>query len=649
MQRHHAGPRSLGTTALTACIAIGILAGSSPAADPQPPGTSLRENLRPTPVRSLAAGQLALHGETTAADGSPVLVRVTTSAGDSHEARVPAAAGRFSCRYPADFPGAHVQPPLVLFVDATTAAGFSGRDLLAEQAEILLVLTGDDGPPPDLPLIFTDDFLDAAGRADRAAASWPRQRQLVNLFMRGRGAALMGIRREDFDLDREPDARWFRGHVSPYDFDHRDRDWSQPLGHRVGRGFWQAMRNEWFNASNDHPWDGDPAHTTRDNYRPYAFANDMADLLVLYQRAGRARPVVADNRVQLRDDVLANLLAMQHRTADSFALPEPGRRPLQYTAGSFRYGMFETGEFLTEGKGWFANPEFRDFDGGGVFNGRCIWALGESLRACPRGPQATAVRAALQAAVAYCLRDAVAHGYARRTRSGGVCWGPPGEHGYLLLGLLAAVEADPELPLTTAAADEPQPLRQVCADALDTLVDTVTADGTWSHYANVEAVNITALATGVRVLADHPHRDHWRRRAVASADVWLGLRPLPAERTLSTPLFGERRPAGMTYYLGDRGLPHFALYYNGHWIDALARLFRVTGDVRYRDRARAILGYFCGDNPLHARILSEIGAVNNRVTDSDRNGVEDHLGWDAYPEATAFVQIGLLELLEADR
>lgn len=649
MRHHPAGRVTVLPRFLVAAVAVVAGVGPGRAADPQPPHTNLRENLRPTPIRQLSAGQLELRGETAAADGSELLVRVTTSAGDSHTTRVQAAAGRFSCRYPADFPGARARPPLLLFVDATTAPELSGRDLLAAQSEILLVLTADDATPPDLPLVFTDDLLDAAGRADRAAASWPRQRQLVNLFMRGRGAALMGIRREDFDLDREADARWFREHVSPYDFDHRDRDWSRPLGHRVARGFWQAMRNAWFNASNDHPWDGDPAHTSRDNYRPYAFANDMADLLVLYELAGRARPIVADNRVRLRDEVLANLLAMQHRTPESFALPEPTRRPLHYTAGSFRYGMFETGEFLTEGTGWFTNPEFRDFDGGGVFNGRCAWALGEALKAEPEGPRAATVRAALQAAVSFCLRDALAHGYARRTPTGGLVWGPAGEHGYLSLGLLAAVEAAPDLPLLTAAAAEPRPLREVCAAALDALAETATPDGTWSHYANVDAVNIAALASGVRRLPDHPHRDRWRRAAVGSADIWLGLRPLPAERTLATPLFGERRPAGMTYYLGDRGLPHFALYYNGLWIDALARLHKVTGDARYRDRAGAILGYFCGDNPLHARILSEIGSVNNRVTDSDRNGLEDNLGWDAYPEATAFVQVGLLQLLDVDR
>ena len=156
-------------------IAVGLAAeaGSAVAADPQPPRVSLQGNLRPTPIRSLTAGQLELRGSTTAADGSELVVRVTTSAGDSHEARVRAEAGRFSCRYPADFPGARVQPPLVLYVDATAAAGWSGPDLVTEQAEILLVLAADDASPPDLPLVFTDDFLDAAGRSDAATASWP--------------------------------------------------------------------------------------------------------------------------------------------------------------------------------------------------------------------------------------------------------------------------------------------------------------------------------------------------------------------------------------------------------------------------------------------------------------------------------------------
>jgi hypothetical protein len=101
----------------------------------------------------------------------------------------------------------------------------------------------------------------------------------------------------------------------------------------------------------------------------------------------------------------------------------------------------------------------------------------------------------------------------------------------------------------------------------------------------------------------------------------------------------------MTFFLGDERLAHVELYANGHWLHALAAVAAATGDPRYAARAHAILGYYCGDNPLHVRLLDEIGAVNNRVTDTDGDGIEDRLAWDAYPEATAFVQMGLLRLL----
>lgn len=632
-----------------ACVvAAWASSGSSNASDVQPPQVSLRPNLLPSPIKRLTGGVLEIVGETACADGTPVFVRVTTSAGEQHQTHAAAERGRFRCRYPADFPQADPSPPLVLYVDATTARAF-GDDPVAQQAEITLVLAGDDPAAiPDLPLVFTDDFLDPAGRQDRDSAGWQRQRTLVNLFMRGRAAALMHIRRQSFDLDVEQDERWFKSNATLYDFDHRDRDWTTGLGHRVARGFWQAMWNNWFNATNNHHWDGNSANTAQANYRPYAFANDVADLLILYEMVGMARPVVQDNRVALRRDIVANLLAMQHRGPETFALGESAGRRLQYTAGAFRYGLFETGEFLTEGTGWFANPKFRDFDYGGVLNGRCLWALGTALAADPTGPQAEAIRAAIPLTLGFCLRDAIEHGYARRTKGGHAFWGYPGEHGYLVLGMLAANRVAPDLPIPVGPGAAEVPLRTVCIDSLDALVEATLPDGTWSPYGNVDAVNISALCAGALQYPEHPRREAWRAAARSSADVWLALRPLASERVAPTPLFGIRKGDGMTFYLGKEGLPHFALYLNGHWLEALAKLFAVTGEDRFRDRARAILAYYCGDNPLHVRLLSEIGSVNNRVTDRDANGCEDHLGWDAYPESTAFVQIGLLELLTAE-
>ena len=80
-------------------------------------------------------------------------------------------------------------------------------------------------------------------------------------------------------------------------------------------------------------------------------------------------------------------------------------------------------------------------------------------------------------------------------------------------------------------------------------------------------------------------------------------------------------------------------------LHTLASLHRAAHEPRYLARANALAAYYCGANPLHVRLLSEIGSVNNRVSDRDGDGVEDHLVWDAYPESTAFFQIGLLHLM----
>jgi hypothetical protein len=204
----------------------------------------------------------------------------------------------------------------------------------------------------------------------------------------------------------------------------------------------------------------------------------------------------------------------------------------------------------------------------------------------------------------------------------------------LLLGLIPATKVVPDL--------QPQ-----CLEALDALAELPQADGTWSRFANADAVNIAALAAGVKAFPEHPRAAIWKATARRAADAWLSFTPVPGERSAPTPHLVNRKAdgTGMTFFLGQRGHPHIPLYVGGHWLHALADLHAVTGEPRYADRANALLAYYCGHNPLRVRLLNELGAVNNRVTDRDHDGIEETLNWDGYPESTAFVQIGLLHWL----
>jgi hypothetical protein len=635
-------PTILTLTALL-LVPLGVVLGAD---GPAKPAVNLVPSLSPSPVKPLAEGNVKIVGVAVSAESVLVRVRVTTSFGETNAAEVKAIGGRFECRYPHAFPGAPALRPGLLYVDATDLPDFGSGDASQHQAEITLIVSGGKEALPDLPLAFTDDFMDEEGHKDNQAAQWSRHRTLVNLFMRSRAAKLMRIHNPGFDLEHAGDFAWFKEHATLYDFDHRDRDWSQPLGSRVARGFWQAVWNTWFNASNDHPWDGDATNRKQENYKPYTFANDPADILIVYRMLQRVKPTVADNRRALADEVMGNLLAMQHRGTDNFALREASGKQEHYTSGAFRYGMFETGEWLTEGKGWFANPEFRDFEYGGVLNGRAVWALGESLKAEPQGSLAARIREAIPLTLRFCLHDGLEHNYTRLTKSGLPLWGYPGEHAYLLLGMLSACEAAPDLPIRLTKDQSPRPLRQITVDALNALAESAGPDGQWTRYANATAINIAALAEGARVLSDEVNATAWKLAAMKAADAWLVLKPLP-DRHDPTPMFGHMIEGNhMTFILGKGERPMVALYIGGHWLHALAVLHKVSGEERYLDRATTILGYYCGDNPLRVRVLNELGAVNNRVTDADGDGTEDTIDWDGYPESTAFVQIGLLHLLQ---
>jgi hypothetical protein len=621
-------------------------------------GADLRETLEIGGVRLVESGEVVIRGRSEGRDGTPVLVTVCDGRGAVFRARSAVSAGAFSVEYPKGFSGAPPLCPGMLYVDAVEfpqTEADSHRDDDARrpdraQGEIAIVVSGERGEVPDLPQVFMDDLTDGRGNRDRDSAQWVRTRGLMNHFMRSAAASRMGLWRPRFDLADSESLEWFKRAISIFEFDHRDRDWSRPLGNRVACGFWQAVWDRWFNPSNDHPWDGNVENRSPQNYRPYTFANDLADLLVLNRMLLGAEPAAADRRRALGDEVLQNLLAMQHRDSDNFAVREVDGRRETYTRGAFRYGLFETGEWLVEGTGWFVNPRHRDFAGGGVFNGRSVWALGEALKADPRGPHAGMVREAIRAAVRFCLRDSVALGYARRTNAGGVIWNrSDGEHAYLLLGLLAACEAD-ALMECEGADGEMLPLKRVVCEALDALTETAGSNGLWSRYGNGAAMDIAALSLGAMTFPNESRSAAWRAAAVRAADRWMEMPVKDGEPTWETPMFAHMIADGaegqVTFHLGREERAHVSLYMGGHWIHALALLHGLTGQARYAQRAHAILAYYLGNNPLRVRLLSEIGAVNNRVTDSDGDGVEDALHWDAYPESTAFVQIGLIHLLK---
>jgi hypothetical protein len=140
---------------------------------------------------------------------------------------------------------------------------------------------------------------------------------------------------------------------------------------------------------------------------------------------------------------------------------------------------------------------------------------------------------------------------------------------------------------------------------------------------------------------------------VQVADAWLSCPVDPGESPGPALHFGPRiAPRRMTYtwrHLAPSCANYNTIYFyqTGHWVHALARLYALTGEARYRDRALAMLSYLCGANPWHCRLFNEIGGVYNWVDDMDGDGIEDYLKQDMYPESTAFCQIGIVRLLRA--
>lgn len=601
-------------------------------------------------IHDLNDGDISLRGRVRGGIVNDAYIRVTTGRGEASTATVPVHDGAFRCRYPSDFAGAKQLAPTLLFVDASTSADFRVKaDESAWAESCVIVYDAERRLFPDLPSAFTNDLLDADSQTDEQSAEWPTIRALTNLYMHSHAARRVGIGRADFDLTRPRDLQYFKSNMALYDFDHRDRDWSAPLGQRVRRTFWQAVWDGWFGPGNDHPLDGNVGNRTASNYLPYTFTNDFADILISHLMRKDMYSPLDDNLDAMCREGIENLLAMQHHGKANFAQRDSKGREHTYTDGAFRYGMFEDGTWLTEGTGWFHNPDRSDYVDGGVFNGRAAWALGEALKRYPDGELGVRIRAAIRDVVRFCLIDSRRAGYTKRTPKGRAYWRDFGESGYVLLGMLAACEVEPGLRI-----DDEHSLRDECVEVLDALQESMNPCGQWSIYSDHDSVILAALADGVRVLPDHPHAGAWRSSAIKAADGWLNARVDPVEFHGQPVHFGPRiAPGRMSYRwggaspgVGGRNLITF--YKTGHWIHALAKMYRMTGDARYRDRAMRMVNYLCGDNPFRVRILSELGGVYNWVEDTDGDGVEDRLVFDLYPESTAFCQIGIMHLLEVE-
>jgi len=634
-------------------LAIASMPGALPAARNSPVKVplSLLPTLQSSVLHDLNHGPLLIRGE---APGIPrVVLRVTTSLGLSAQSAVPVKEGRFAVAYPTGFPGAPPITPGVLFVDACPAETPTTNGSGLFQAEMAVIIYDRAARTlPCLPTAFMNDLLDRAGNRDTRCVEWPVMRSLVNLYLRSRGARLAGIGRTEFDLNRPADLAWFKRNLGIYDFDHRDRDWTSPLGHRVARTFWQAAWDSWFNNSNNHPWDGNPSNRAPDNFVPYTFANDFADLLLVYLMQRQIPRPMDDNLETICLEGTANLLAMQHRDPTNFALVDRrGRREIS-GPGAFRYGMFVNGEYLTEGRGWFYNTNHLDYANGGVFNGRATWALGEAFRGAS-ARQASELRQALVLALRFCLLDSQKSGYAKTTRAGRAYWRDAGEHAYLVLGMIEACATAPNMEVPLGKNGSRISLAQATADALNALVDLEKPHHQWAVYPDVDSVAVTALARGAAVppLHSHPDAPRWRRVATRVADAWMAARVDPAEYPPPVIHFGLRTQPEVMTFKWSHLAPHLSkrntiyLYQTGHWIRALANLYTLTGESRYRDRAQAMIAYLCGANPWHVRLLNELGGVYNWVEDMDGDGTEDWLKQDMYPESTAYCQLGILHFL----
>lgn len=618
------------------------------------PDIDLRETLRPSALKDIRNGGVSITGKVRDLSLNEITLRVTNSLGKTYLTHTVVHSEAFRVVYPKDFPSAPPITPCVLFVDALPSRSLT-PDSSKRSAEITLVAYDSRKQRiPDYPTAFMTDLRDRNGKLDANSTKWRIMQPLINLYMRSYGAQLAGVGKPDFDINLPTDFATFKSSLALYDFDGRDKDWLSAQKNRPKRTFWKSVWSNWFNSSNDHPLDGNPANQNPANYMPYAFTNDFADLLITHLLRFRLTTPSEDNLSTICSEALENLLAWQNREPANFALLDKSGHQENYTAGAFRYGLFVNGDFMTEGNGWFYNPAFHDYAGGGVLNGRAVWALGEGLRAEPVGTLAKKVKEALILALQFCLNDGFTGGYTKRTPQGNIYWRDAGEHAYLTLGILNACAVMPNKIVLRPTEMPPLTLQEVCTQSLNALIDLQKPEGQWAVYPNVDSMAITALVEGASILPNHPNAKRWLQAAEKAAAGWLNVRVNPTEFQNPSIHFGLRlTPETMTYRWAHLDAKSWAnrnylfFYQSGHWIHALARLYTLTGNTRYRQRAEAMVGYLCGDNPWGVRLLNEMGGVYNWVEDRNSDGIEDYLKQDMYPESTAFTLIGLFHLLKA--
>ncbi|MBR4748086.1 MAG: hypothetical protein IK083_00745 [Abditibacteriota bacterium] len=617
------------TALLSLCLALCVLCAARGE-------VSLSPMFSEGAVRDTDRGAPRITGR--AAPGSPVYVRVT-GASDGRSVTMTLRADEDGV-----FSGTFAAGTDVYFIDAAEDPDF------ADAAEGALICRR-GAEAPELPSVFTNDLLDRKGNRDRKAREYPAVRRLLSLYINSRGAAASQRGdRKGFDTDNDEDLAYFKRDLALYDFAHRDRDWSRPLGRRPCRCFWQSVWPSWFNSSNDHPLDGDPDNGAFGNYMPYAFANDFADILIMYaMRLGRIKKPFDDNLRDMVRQGAANLAAMQHLQEGNLALEDHRGVRERYTRGAFHYGMFVNGDYLTEGKGWFYNPAFLDYAGGGVLNGRALWGLCEAAAADPglRESLVPAIGAGLQ----FCLCDGYEGGYTRSSSGGRPYWRDPGEHAYLTLGLAETLDFAGKAAAYVDKKGRRVSFGEACRDSLNALCD-LQRGRSWSRYPNVDSMAIAALARGCLALPGDPDAGRWRDCAAAAADYWLSLWVRRSEYRGEVINFGLNLvPGEMTYCWGRaddswKARGQFFYYQTGHWLQALALLYRVTGEAGYLLRCRRMTAYLLGDNPLRIRILNETGGVYNWTEDTDGDGLEDRAMNNMYPESTAYCQIGIMHYLD---